>query len=378
MDYLVEAGRTAPREADFHGDMVSLHQFQAAIRSAIKVGNELDAMKKAFFYGKPNDILLFEANTPTFQTVVRALDDPAYDAQVQVIHAILGIFTEGTELLEALDRFLAGNELDATNVKEEIGDQFWYTAILCRLFGFSFEDAQVQNIAKLFARFPDKFSESAAQVRDLGAERQILEHFDEGATAKTAFERDLEMLINKHSLENGSDTPDFVLAEFLNGCLRVFNGGVIERERFYGRVARYSGGGDEPLPPAGSDPYHPLADVIGAGIDEIGKLPEGSRVIGKSQALGASYSGPTQTDNLVGPLPTQMNEVLGLVEAIPACATSKADRGWYCTRVKGHEGPCAAHHVGFCGAQIPGHTIEGKCNLTCGHVGDHAINLMYL
>lgn len=36
------------------------------------------------------------------------------------------------------------------------------------------------------------------------------------------FEKDLTKLINKYSLENGSNTPDF-LARHLVGCLVAFN-----------------------------------------------------------------------------------------------------------------------------------------------------------
>jgi hypothetical protein len=49
------------------------------------------------------------------------------------------------------------------------------------------------------------------------------------------FRQELENLINKNSLENCSNTPDFVLAEFLNGCLRAFDTAVNEREKWYGR-----------------------------------------------------------------------------------------------------------------------------------------------
>ena len=37
------------------------------------------------------------------------------------------------------------------------------------------------------------------------------------------FEKDLSDLINAHSLENASDTPDFILAEYLVACLEAFN-----------------------------------------------------------------------------------------------------------------------------------------------------------
>ena len=43
------------------------------------------------------------------------------------------------------------------------------------------------------------------------------------------FREKLEELINRHSLENGSQTPDFILAEYLSGCLDVFDRAVRAR-----------------------------------------------------------------------------------------------------------------------------------------------------
>ncbi len=51
------------------------------------------------------------------------------------------------------------------------------------------------------------------------------------------FEKELEALINRHSIENGSNTPDFILAEYLMDCLRSWNHLVMKRERWYGREA---------------------------------------------------------------------------------------------------------------------------------------------
>ncbi len=49
------------------------------------------------------------------------------------------------------------------------------------------------------------------------------------------FEKDLEHLINYYSKENGSDTPDFILANYLSRCLDAFNDTLQEREKWYGR-----------------------------------------------------------------------------------------------------------------------------------------------
>lgn len=55
------------------------------------------------------------------------------------------------------------------------------------------------------------------------------------------FHKELEVLVNWCSMEMGSDTPDFVLAEFLVGCLRVFDAAVKCRDQWYGHE-------DTPLP----------------------------------------------------------------------------------------------------------------------------------
>lgn len=41
--------------------------------------------------------------------------------------------------------------------------------------------------------------------------------------------------VNKWSAENGSNTPDFILAEYLMDCLKAWNKGVTRRESWYGR-----------------------------------------------------------------------------------------------------------------------------------------------
>ena len=47
------------------------------------------------------------------------------------------------------------------------------------------------------------------------------------------FVSELTSLLNRHSKENGSGTPDFILAEYLWGCLAHFNSAVNRREVWY-------------------------------------------------------------------------------------------------------------------------------------------------
>ncbi len=55
------------------------------------------------------------------------------------------------------------------------------------------------------------------------------------------FRTKLTSLLNCESKENESDTPDFILANYLIDCLRAFDDATIRREMWYGR--------NEPLAP---------------------------------------------------------------------------------------------------------------------------------
>lgn len=46
--------------------------------------------------------------------------------------------------------------------------------------------------------------------------------------------KDFATLINKHSLENESNTPDFILADYLFQSLRSFNAAARRRDNWYG------------------------------------------------------------------------------------------------------------------------------------------------
>jgi hypothetical protein len=49
------------------------------------------------------------------------------------------------------------------------------------------------------------------------------------------FRHALEQLINRHSMEQFSNTPDWILAAYLEGCLAAFDRAVRARETWYGR-----------------------------------------------------------------------------------------------------------------------------------------------
>lgn len=45
---------------------------------------------------------------------------------------------------------------------------------------------------------------------------------------------ELRVLINRHSLENDSNTPDFLLAEVMLQCLKSYNSVIQNRDKWFG------------------------------------------------------------------------------------------------------------------------------------------------
>lgn len=62
----------------------------------------------------------------------------------------------------------------------------------------------------------------------------------------SSFERELERLLNQFSKEWASNTPDFILAQFLVSCLENYNASLVRRAQWYGRMD---------VPGKGSVPY---------------------------------------------------------------------------------------------------------------------------
>lgn len=50
------------------------------------------------------------------------------------------------------------------------------------------------------------------------------------------FKKELEELINRYSMENRSNTPDYILAQYLFACLMAFNEATTSREVWHGRI----------------------------------------------------------------------------------------------------------------------------------------------
>ncbi len=59
----------------------------------------------------------------------------------------------------------------------------------------------------------------------------------------TTLRERISRAINATSAENGSNTPDFLLADYLVDCLDAYNRTVSRRSSWYGRMDHPAGGG---------------------------------------------------------------------------------------------------------------------------------------
>lgn len=96
--------------------------------------------------------------------------------RARLLHAAMGMATESGEFMDALKKsYFYNRVLDRTNLLEEIGDILWYIAIALDVLDSDFDTEMGRVIRKLRVRFPEKFNDVDANLRDLSAERAELE-----------------------------------------------------------------------------------------------------------------------------------------------------------------------------------------------------------
>ena len=167
-NYLEDSSKTLSGKFYYDEKHVNEPDVYHFAKAAIKASEDLDLVKKKKYYGKPVGIT---------SSIPEELEFNRDNKGENLLHAAIGIVTEAGELLDAVMKVkYEGKELDAVNVKEEIGDVMWYMAILLRDLNIDLYEALDTNIAKLRARYGESFSPERAINRNLTSERQVLEN----------------------------------------------------------------------------------------------------------------------------------------------------------------------------------------------------------
>lgn len=163
---------------------IATQSLEQMLINGIQSGRVFDRLKKVLFYGatheKNGNRLVLTMHPHTFGTTDeywKAAAKRAGNPQaIRLMHSFIGLHTESAEGFEALYNYIyAGTPLDEVNMFEELGDACWYIGIGCKAIAVTLTQVLRRNIAKLFKRYPEKFSLEQSLNRDTVAERAVLE-----------------------------------------------------------------------------------------------------------------------------------------------------------------------------------------------------------
>lgn len=163
IEYKTAALRTASE--DFHGNQFPSTELTEAMEHVAGQIEEFDAFKKGLFYGKT-----YPGFTP------KKANEKTWDGiNKDLLHAGLGLVTEGYEFLEKVVEFKGElTEDQKAALASELGDSLWYANIATRPLGTNLGVIADGNIAKLTKRYPDKFSLDQAVNKSVEAEDALV------------------------------------------------------------------------------------------------------------------------------------------------------------------------------------------------------------
>lgn len=115
-----------------------------------------------------------------YQELAGRTEKPLPTAVDRLVHAFMGLATEVGELGTPIKAAAIYNKPllevpeQVANLREELGDLLWYVALAANALGMNLDEIAEENIAKLRARYPDRYSDEAAQARADKATRDAL------------------------------------------------------------------------------------------------------------------------------------------------------------------------------------------------------------
>jgi NTP pyrophosphatase (non-canonical NTP hydrolase) len=86
-----------------------------------------------------------------------------------LLNGCLGLAGESGEFLDIVKKWLFHEKpIDEEHMKKELGDVFWYAALICDAMGWSMDEIMQMNIDKLKARYPEGFDTEKSNHRKEG------------------------------------------------------------------------------------------------------------------------------------------------------------------------------------------------------------------
>lgn len=86
-----------------------------------------------------------------------------------ILNGCLGLSGECGEFNDMIKKWIFHEKpLDLEHAKRELGDCFWYLAMICESFGWNMDEIMQINVDKLKARYPEGFDVDRANHRAEG------------------------------------------------------------------------------------------------------------------------------------------------------------------------------------------------------------------
>ena len=111
-------------------------------------------------------------NSADYPNFVRSRTKPMETPLLNILHMAVGISGEAGELLDAVKKAWAyGKPLDTENVIEELGDLLFYIQGMinliedCEDFPLNLDDLVMLNMKKLYERYPNGYTDADAIER---------------------------------------------------------------------------------------------------------------------------------------------------------------------------------------------------------------------
>lgn len=153
----------------------------------------------------------------------------AYDRNVDLLHALLGLAGEVGELIDPVKKAMFyGKPLDVENITEETGDLLWYIAgPLCRALGADLGQIAAANVAKLRERYPDNYTDAAA-----------IERADKGPKFPAHIQFPCPTCPDGNPIRKGYRYRDELTPAQVAAAYKAMGSGTCEDGYFYGEDAR--------------------------------------------------------------------------------------------------------------------------------------------
>ena len=99
-----------------------------------------------------------ENNLREYQKICRATAKKFKSREMEILTWGLGIAGEAGDVASCIKKTFAHQNNQKEGIKENIGDVFWYAAMICNFFNWDLQEILEGNINKLKKRYPKGFS----------------------------------------------------------------------------------------------------------------------------------------------------------------------------------------------------------------------------